>query len=459
MHRLLVTAAAAAAAAFAAAPAQAAKPLVTGFYDSSLGEAKWIQRAQDIGAGAVRIHVEWSDIAPAQRPAGFDASDPTAPGYRWSSLDASLKPLAAAGFSIVLSFDEAPSWAEGPGRPSSAPPGSWKPDPVEVGRFGSALARRYSGGFADPAAAGSRLPAVRAFQLWNEQNLDTYLTPQWSGKTAFAPHHYRRMFTAFRAGVKAQAPGALVATGGTSPFGDPSPGESRMQPLRFIREMLCVRKDLRRRACSGSMRADVIAHHPYSVGRPRRKALNHDDVTIPDLGKIRRVVRAARRLRTLAATPRLWVTEVSYDSSPPDPDGVPVATHARWAQETLYLLWKQGASTIIWLTIRDTLPNPSYASTIQAGPFFNNGRAKPTARAFRFPLVAERLSRSRVRVWGRSPVAGQVVVERRSGARWVTVARLRAGERTTFTRTLKLRSATRLRARVGDETSLTWAQR
>lgn len=30
---------------------------------------------------------------------------------------------------------------------------------------------------------------------------------------------------------------------------------------------------------------------------------------------------------------RLWVTEVSWDSSPPDPRGVPAARHARWSGE------------------------------------------------------------------------------------------------------------------------------
>ena len=128
-------------------------------------------------------------------------------------------------------------------------------------------------------------------------------------------------------------------------------------------------------------------------------------------------------------------------------------------EETLYLLWKQGVSTVIWLTIRDAAPNPSYGTTIQAGPFRRDGRPKPAARAFRFPFVAERLSRSRVRVWGRAPAGGPLVVERRSGSRWVTVARLRPGARKTFTRTLRLRSRTRLRARVGEQTSLTWTQR
>lgn len=461
MRRTLIFVAAAAALLAAPSPAGAARPLVTGFYDSAFGEAPgtWIPKAQSIGAGAVRVHVEWSDVAPAQRPQGFDARDPAAPGYRFEPVDASLRPLAAGGLQIILSFDEAPRWAEGANRPRSAPPGSWKPQPAHVAAFGAALARRYSGSYPDPAAPGSTLPAVRAFQLWNEPNLAGYLQPQWSGRRAAAPHHYRRMLVAFRSAVKAQAPRALVATGGTAPYGDPDSTGTRMQPLRFLREMLCLRPNLRRRSCRASVRADVIAHHPYSVGRPRRRALNADDISIPDMGKIRRAVRAARRLRTLRTSPRMWVTEVSYDSRPPDPDGIPAARHARWVEETLYLLWKQGVSTVIWLTIRDEAPEPSYDTTIQAGAFRRDGRAKPAARAFRFPLVGERLSRSRVRVWGRAPLAGQLVVERRSGGRWVTAARLRPGARRTFTRTLSLRGRTTLRARVGGDTSHPWTQR
>jgi hypothetical protein len=456
--------AALAAGALHASPAHAAKPLTTGFYDAAFGEGpEWLLRAQTLQAGMIRTHVEWSDIAPEALPDGFDATDPAAPGYRWASTDRSVRALAAGGFSIILSFDTAPAWAEGPNRRKSAGPGTWQPDPAAVGRFGQALARRYGGSFPDPDAPGSTLPRVRAFQLWNEPNLDTYLAPQWrkvrGAYRPFAPGHYRRMLKAFQAGVKASAPGALVATGGTSPFGDASAGASRMQPVRFLRELLCVRARLRRRSCNDRVAVDVVAHHPYSVGRPRRRALNPDDASIPDLGKLRRVIDAAKRLgRLRGARPRLWVTEVSYDSRPPDPDGVPIARHARWAEEALYLLWKQGASVVVWLSIRDQLPEPSYSTTIQAGPYFHDGRAKPAARAFRFPLVAERVSAGRVRVWGRSPLAGPLVVERRAGSRWRTVVRLTARARGTFLRTIALRGSARLRARVGDETSLTWSQ-
>ena len=449
--RLLGIALAVLGALVAGAPAHAARPLTTGFYDSAFGEDPvWLQRAVDIQGRMIRLHFEWRDVAPATPAAVFDATDPDSPGYRWRGLDPQIDRARAAGLQIVLSFDEAPAWAEGSGRPRRIPPGAWKPDPTAVGRFGEALARRYGG-------------RVSALQLWNEPNLEIYLAPQWrkrrGGFSSVAPHHYRRMLRAFRAGVKRHSPSTLVATGGTSPFGDPSAGESRMQPVRFLRDLLCVRRDLRRRSCRDRVQVDVIAHHPYSVGRPRRKALNPDDASIPDMGKLRRVVRAARRLGRLARTPRLWVTEVSYDSRPPDPDGIPVARHARWAEETLYLLWRSGVEVVVWLSIRDSLPNPSYDTTIQAGPFYNGGKPKPAARAFRFPFVTERVSRGRIRVWGRPPVGGTVVVERRSGSRWRPVVRVRARARGTFLRSVALRGRATLRARVGSETSLTWLQR
>ena len=118
--------------------------------------------------------------------------------------------------------------------------------------------------------------------------------------SAFAPAHYRRMLSAFYRGVKSVRPAALVVTAGTAPFGDPGVGGHRIMPARFVRELLCLRRSRRRlrgTSCPAPARFDVLSHHPYSVGSPRRKALNADDVSIPDLGKLTRLLRAAERHR------------------------------------------------------------------------------------------------------------------------------------------------------------------
>jgi hypothetical protein len=448
------------------AQAQAARPFALGFYDDlftapGAERGAWLGQAATIGADIVRLDIGWPVADTPTRPLGFDGRDPAAGAYDFARADAAVVDATARGLRVLASFSGAPRWAEGPGRPASAPRGSWRPDPAAIEEYGTALGRRYSGSFPDPARPGRTLPRVAAFQVWNEPNLDTYLSPQWSGGRTAAPAHYRRMLTAFYRGVKGASPSALVVSAGTGPFGDPGAGGQRIMPARFVRELLCLRRSagrLRATACPAPARFDVLAHHPYSVGFPRRRALNADDVSLPDLGKLTRLLRAAER--TGGALPRrrhpLWITEVSYDSSPPDPQGVPAARHARYLEEALFVLWRQGAEAVTWFRIRDQLPVPSYAATNQSGVFLADGRAKPAQRAFRFPLVAERIDRRTLRVWGRAPVGGAVRVERRTAAGWRLVRTVRAATHATFLLRLRARGATSLRARVGSDTSLTW---
>ena len=447
---------------FVVAPiAHATRPLGLGFLDAvhtaDPGERDpWLDRTVAVGADIIRLDIGWPAPPTATRPAGFDARDPADPHYDFSSADADIVAADARGLRILASFVYAPPWAEGSGRPKAAVKGSWKPSPAALEDYGAALARRYSGTFADPARPGQMLPRVAAFQVWNEPNLATYLTPQWSGRRPASPALYRRMLNGFYRGVRSVDSTALVVTAGTAPFGDLRPGGRRVPPARFWRELLCLRQTragLRTSTCASPARFDVLAHHTYSVGTPRRKAINDDDVSIPDIGKLTRLLRAAER--SARALPRrmhpVWVTEVSYDSRPPDPNGVPEAKHARWLQETLYLLWRQGVSEIIWFQVRDQLPEPSYEASNQSGVFLRDGRAKLAATAFRLPLVAERAGKDSLRVWGRSPLAGTVVIERRAGQRWQALRRVQVRRGGTFL--VRVRRSTRqdqLRARVGE---------
>jgi hypothetical protein len=179
---------------------------------------------------------------------------------------------------------------------------------------------------------------------------------------------------------------------------------------------------------------DVLAHHPYAIGGPRRKALNRDDVALPDVHKLTSLVKAA--VRNGRALPhrakRYWVTEVSWDSSPPDPQGVPAARQARWLADAFYVLWKQGVDTVFWFQVRDQPPIPSYAASYQSGVYLLNGKPKPSQRAFAFPFSCERHG-SRVRVWMRAPASGPVVVEDAGGK---VAKRLRAGSSRVVTATL-----------------------
>lgn len=420
-----------------------------------------LQRAVDVGAKLILLSASWSSLAPAQRPADFDPADPADPAYQFSALDAQVRALAARGRTIALLATSAPSWATGAGAPAGVAPGTWRPDPAEFGRFARALATRYDGRFPDPLRPGSVLPAIAAYQPWAEPNLSNHLTPQWTGSGAAvrpaSPAHYRRLLNAFYAAVKAVSPKAKVVTAGTAPFGDPVPGGQRMPPARFWREVLCLRgQRLRRAPCADPAHFDALAHHPYSVGGPRRRALNVDDVSVPDLAKLTRPLRRAER--TGRALPRkrhpLWVTEFSWDSSPPDPQGVPIQRHARWLAEAFELFWRQGVDTVAWFLLRDE-PGPPFNSTYQSGLFTFGGVAKPAARAFRFPLTARRHG-SRVAVWARLPVRGTFHVERRVRGTWRSVLSRPGGAGAVRTVSVVVPRGARVRGRVGAVTSISW---
>ena len=129
-------------------------------------------------------------------------------------------------------------------------------------------------------------------------------------------------------------------------------------------------------------------HHPNGIGGPLWHAYDADDVAVPDLAKITGPLHAAERWhRILPAGPKgLWVTEISWDSDPPDPNGVPVQTQARWCEQAMDALWREGVGTILFLAIVDAPPIPNYASTYQSGIYYLDGQPKPSATAFRFCL-------------------------------------------------------------------------
>jgi hypothetical protein len=409
------------------ASALAAPRLLLGFTDGAfLGPSAgaWIQRAASAGSDVVRIDIGW--VAPNTRaePSGFDPRNPADPHYQFAAADRAVRLAARARMRVILDFTGAPRWAEGPHMPTGASPGSWRPNPRAIEQYAVALARRYSGRFPDPTSPSSRLPKVWAFQLWNEPNLPLYLTPQWVGNRVASPSIYRAMLNAFYAGIKSVNPAALVVTAGTGPFGDPWVG-GRIMPAMFWRALLCLRQVGARLVgthCHDPAHFDVLAHHPYSVGAPATKALNFDDVSIPDLGKLTALLRIAES--TGGALPRIrhpiWVTEVGYNTNPPNPLGVPVGEDARWVAQTLALLWRQGVSLITWNTIVDQPPIPSYATTSQSGVFFLSGAPKPALEAFRFPLAAWRAGGG-VEVWARAPAAGLLRIERLQDGRWRAV--------------------------------------
>jgi hypothetical protein len=421
----------------------------------------WLVRARGLDAGWVRLTVYWSSVAPFNLEAGFQASNPNAPGYRWSDLDQAVKAATAEGLHVVLLVLAAPTWAEGPGMPGSASPGSWDPSPSALGAFAHAIAVRYSGRFTDPSQPLLKLPKVTYFQAWDEPNLPVYLEPQWVQETNGAiepesPDLYRALLNSFYAAVKAVQPHAFVLAAGTAPYGDP-PGGVQMSPLTFLREMFCLTAGLQAKPCADPPHFDALDHHPYAVD-PTAKAVSPNDVGVPDLGKIFRVLHAAQRVRhALPVGPKsLWITEFDWASDPPSHQAFSLAIQAQFTALALYDFWRQGVSHAFWFQIRDPLvPNNIFTG---GGLFFANGVAKPAVAAFRFPFVALPVTSSKnlVTIWGRAPVAGTVVISKRVGRTWRRLFKLTTTSGGVFYAQRRLGAGPTLRARVGAFTSPPW---
>jgi hypothetical protein len=201
-----------------------------------------------------------------------------------------------------------------------------------------------------------------------------------------------------------------------------------------------------------------LAIDPYEIGSPTTPALNADDVTAPDLGKLTRIVnKAVKRNRALPrGHKQLWVTEFSYDSNPPNPNGVSAATQARWLEQSFYVFWREGVNSVFWYLVSDQ-GGTDYNTSYFSGVYFHNGSPKPSFEAYRFPLVVMAAGRTAT-VWGISPLTGRVAVQHQRGRSWRTLFSVRAGSGAVFTRRIPLSLRGHFRAVVAGEKSLVWTR-
>jgi len=396
------------------AGASTPRPLITSVSDPRLllgpGAAVGFNRIHGAGATVVRLVVNWRSVAPAVLPQQFDATSPSDPGYDWSTVDPQVTGAVAAGLTPLLIVDDAPTWAQASGRQTGA--GPYKPSPKAFGDFAQAIATRFDGTF-------EGLPRVRYWSAWNEPNLTPFLSPQLVGTRPFSPTWYRSMLNAFADSVHGVHADNLVIAGELAPFRDITPVVLKRTkdwgPLTFMRNMLCLSKSLKP-TCHSRSTFDVWATHPYTSGGPTHHAVLPDDVSLADLPKMRATLDAAIRAGNVQTTHHVqfWATEFSWDSSPPDPEGVPTSLLTRWTAEALYRMWAAGITLVSWFRLYD---DPITTSYLQCGLYYWDPKVpkaspKPILRAFRFPVVAIPQGQG-VYVWGRTPggVPGRVRIE------------------------------------------------
>jgi cellulase (glycosyl hydrolase family 5) len=385
-------------------------PLATALADPALFNGSQrdtaLRLTRAAGATYARLAVPWRVIAPAVRPAGFVATDPSSPGYSWTGVDAAVKAADAAGLTAILDISGIPKWAYAR-RPSR--PNAGSPKIAALGDFATALARHYDGTVPD-------VPAEHVFQVWNEPNLSLDLYPVKAST-------YRRMVNAVADSVHAVDPTSLVVAGALEPVGHPKRKKQKwysIPPLDFMRSLLCLSKGAHPHpTCSSPVRFDVWSHHPYTHGGPFGRAQLPGDVELGDLPRMRAVLNAGIRAHHVVSSHQVqfWVTEFGWDTNPPRKHAASLGLAARWTAESLYQMWRSGVSVATWFLLQDyRSPSPYQSGLYFRSPSLATARAKPSLTAFRFPFVAYR-HKSSVRIWGRDATGDRraVTIELRHG--------------------------------------------
>jgi hypothetical protein len=427
---MLMATAVAAAVITEAASATTSHSLMTGVYPvverSPADDTVALARIKATGARFVRLDLIWRAVAPAVRPAGFQAGDPADPAYNWTEVDARIRRIHDAGLEPLVSIVLAPRWAER-APPLLGWPGVANPDPAALGLFARAAALRYSDGF-------DGLPRVRYWSAWNEPNLTIFFYPQLDATGPVSPEWYREAVNTFASAVHGVHADNVVIAGETAPFRDITPEAMAFDkdwgPLKFMRRLLCL-DDAGRPTCDKAVAFDVWSTHPYTSGGPTHHAALPYDISLGDLAKMRATLDAAIRAHHIksAEAVQFWATEFSWDSNPPDRCSPPISLLKRWVPEALYRMWANGIDEVTWFQLMDL---PMSVSPFQSGLYWyaktvSAAKPKPFLQGFRFPFVALRRGGG-VYVWARTPFGkpGPLTIEQQSGHGWKPLERLRA---------------------------------
>jgi hypothetical protein len=318
---------------FAPTAASAAPRLWVGFQDDPY--FRWLpdrffmrDRARDANATVLKTTVYWFNVAP-RRPA--NAASPFDPAYQWQDLDEFVRHAADRDIEVMLTIWGTPRWA-GPRR--NAMPRRL----ADLTNFSRALATRYSGrvrGF----------PFVRFYSVWNEPNLNLFLTPQLVGKRSVAPANYARLYRASYAGIKAGSRSALVAIGETSARGLTT--SASHTPGRFAELLSKTRPRLR---------FDAWAHHPYPTThtQPPTQRVKWPNVSMTSLPRFGASLDRWFKRRNIP----LWITEYGHETRPEDRRGVPYSTQASFLRTAIGMARRNPrVNMLIWFAMRDSEEN------------------------------------------------------------------------------------------------------
>jgi hypothetical protein len=354
LTRMLVTISLSAA--VAAPLAAGADRMWIGFHDDPSfrwepDRAATLNRVADTHATLIRAVVTWSHVAP-EKPA--NAADPFDPAYRLNDLDELVRETQERGMEVLLTIWGTPKWANGDRGPNVMPTRL-----ADLTDFAKALASRYSG-------RNTGYPFVRFWSVWNESNLQLFLTPQFDARgNIVGPRNYARLYAAAYQGIKAGNPRAVVAIGETSSHGrDRKLGgkSDTISPGTFAR--LVAKANPR-------LKFDAWAHHPYPVPvnmKPTQK-VRWPNVSLSSLPTFEKSLDTWFKRRNVP----VWITEYGHETRPGEPRGVTNSQQAAYLRQALGIVQKDPrVQMFVWFIWQDT-----QSSLWQSGMLTLGGTTKP----------------------------------------------------------------------------------
>ena len=164
-----------------------------------------MQKTNELGFGWVKQQIEWKVFEPS--PAA----------YQWGEMEGIINAASESCLNLLFSVVNAPDWAREPGFDGSV--GGPPADPQVFANFLGQLAGRLCGS------------AVKAIEVWNEQNLHY----EW-GNRPINPNEYMALLRPSYAAIKRACPSMLVISGALTPAGDN--GSIAMDDFRYFEAML-----------------------------------------------------------------------------------------------------------------------------------------------------------------------------------------------------------------------------
>ena len=362
----------------AASSASASRFVQLGIFDDTqinYGDPdKVFPQLKQLKTQLIRVNLVWGGPNGVAKRRPVNPMNPNDPAYEWSVYDRTVFYAHQHGIKVVFSILGTPPWANGAKGANVVPTSA-----LDLERFATAAARRYSGSFR--TKEGRILPPVRQWLAWNEPNNPAFLRPQYKkvkGKDVIqSAIDYAKICNAVVKGVRKSTLGASkVACGVTGPRGNNNPNSVRpaTSPLPFLRAM----------HKAGAKGFDAYAHHPY-YGAPRETpstppppGIHGNAATAITLGNINLLVREVTRLY---GNKRLWITEYGYQTNPPDKIfGVSFLNQSRYLTQAYGMVKRHPRiDMFLWFLLRDERRG---GEGWQSGLLTASGAKKPSFAAF-----------------------------------------------------------------------------